>query len=217
MNILPPSDRNFTIVGPTRCGKSVLARQLLYRNPQVVVVNPKHDWKTRKGDYLATNLSELEKSLDKMADNDYRHVVYNVPTEHLQRNNSHELDKVAEMVYYRENTILYYDELYFVAGPSDFEIRSPWFFRSIIAGNGKGVGVWGCVQRPTWIPLAVLSETTMRATFNLRKRTDRSRMEELLGEEIPWGVLKANRHSFVIGDDMETSPPLKLQLPKGAL
>lgn len=202
------------IVGPTGCGKSVLARKLLAQQDQAIIVDPKHQWKPRKGDHLATNIKELKSALNKMRGEDGNHVVYRVPREHLLPQNAEFLDQVPALALERKNTLLFYDELVFVAGSSDFFRRAPNFYYAMTTGRGLGVGVWGLAQRPTWIPVIVFSESDYRATFYLRKRTDRARLEEFLGDEIPWGVLRAKKHSFVIGDDMKTSPPLRLSLQK---
>ena len=209
----PESNRNLVGVGPTRTGKTVVARALLADRKNVLLVDPKHEWKPRPqyGDRVAKNLRELGKQLNRSRD-DGRRVIYKPPKEHLLPGNSQYLDEVAYMALSRKNTLLFYDELVFVANGSDFTRRAPNFYFCLTTGNGLGVGVWGLCQRPTHIPLIVLTESTYRYTFYLRKQSDRDRMEELLGEDIPWEVLRRNRYSFVFGDDMDTSAPTRLNL-----
>lgn len=209
MYIVPKRNDRAIFIGPTGSGKTTLAHVLLNFYGDVLIVDPKHQWEARKEDLLAHNLHELETALDKAAD-EHRHVVYIVPEEHLLRRNASELDKVADMALQRGDTTLYYDELYFVASGNDFAERAPRYFAAVTTGRSKGVGVWASVQRPRWIPLIALTETDVRATFFLRNAGDRQSVENTMGNDIPWEVLRRNKHSFVMADDMETTIPLKL-------
>ncbi len=210
MNLPKPNER-LVIVGPTRCGKSYLARTLLRGAPNVLVVAPKgpKSWPLDAGDLRAVNLKQLAQRLDEARKTGAR-VVYYPPREHLLPENSADLDEVAAMALERRNTLLFYDELVYVANGNDFTKRAPHFYFALTTGGSQGVGVWGLCQRPSHIPAIVFTESEYRATFYLRKKSDRDRMEDALGDEVPWDILRRNRHSFVFGDDMETSHAMKL-------
>lgn len=207
----PKSNERCVFVGPTGSGKTVLARTMLRGRENVLIVDPKGQWETSPGDLVAKNLKDLEAKLN-FARKDGRRVVYKVPREHLLPYNAAYLDDVARMVLERKHTLLYYDELVFVASATDFARRAPNFYFAMTTGRSSGVGVWGSVQRPSHVPSIVFSETEYRATFYLRKESDRDRMEETMGDDIPWDVLRANRYAFVFADDLDITKPLTLKL-----
>lgn len=223
--MLVRADRNVIVTGPTRCGKTVFMRDLMNRDPAPdIIVDHKREWKPRprSGDYIAKTLPALARGLNRHRDD---RAIYQPPKEHLLRHNAAYLDEVAAFAMERKRTRLYYDDVVIVANGSDFATRAPNFFYALTLGNGMGVGVWMCAQRPAWIPQYALSETTYRGTFYLRKRGDRDTMDDLLGDNLDqpesvdaWGVLRRNRHTFVFGDDFETSTitRLKLAAPRAA-
>lgn len=225
-----PTDRVIN-VGPTGSGKSILAEFLLSYvtaefRANVVIVDPKHGWFYRKVDsrknptgyinkykqpiYVAEDLDELEEAMDEQRETSYQ-ILYRPPKEHLVRQNAKELDTVASLVFERGHTTLYYDELYMVANGSDFQVRAPNYFYCVTQGRSKKIGVWGSVQRPSWIPLIALTETEVRSTFYLRNWEDRKRMDKVLGDGIPWENLRIHKHSFVQANDMEVTGVNRLQ------
>jgi len=207
--MLPRSNERVVFVGPTRSGKTRLARTLLRGRPNVLIVDPKGQWQADPGDLIAKTLPQLAQRLNAARDTG-RRVVYRVPKEHLLPANAWYLDEVARMVLDRGKTLLYYDELVFVANGTDFTKRAPHFYFAMTTGASRGVGVWGSVQRPSHVPSIVFSETEYRATFYLRKASDRDRMEEVMGDDVPWDVLRRNRYAFVFADDLDTTRPLRL-------
>jgi hypothetical protein len=215
LNLQPKATNRVIAIGPTGCGKSFLMEWLLSHYPDVVKVDFKHDIRATEGDLIAKDLRSLEKRLSE-ADN--QHIIYRVPQEHLNPDNSSYLDAVAKMAKEyatkKRPLILYYDELVYVAGSANFFKRAPNYYYAVTTGRGQGLGVWGCVQRPSWVPLIALSESDIRFSFYLRKRSDRERAEELLGD-IDWEMLK-REHTFVAGNDLETSIPSILRFQKGA-
>lgn len=225
-----PTDRA-VFVGPTGSGKSVLAEMLLSYvtarlSANVVIVDPKHGWEFHRAKnetgyvnkykqplYVASDLDELEDALDEQRENGFQ-VLYQPPKEHLVRQNADKLDEVASIVFDRGHTTLYYDELYMVANGSDFQRRAPNYFYCVTQGRAKKIGVWGSVQRPSWIPLIALTETEVRSTFYLRNADDRKRMEKVLGDGVPWEKLQKFPHSFVQANDMEITGVNRLQFQK---
>ncbi|MGH7745880.1 MAG: hypothetical protein ACREQ5_14035, partial [Candidatus Dormibacteria bacterium] len=79
-----------------------------------------------------------------------------------------------------------------------------------------GVGVWASVQRPRWVPMISLTESDLRISFYLRSREDRSRMDSVMGDGVPWDSLQKTPHSFVAGTDSFLSPTTKISLQKAA-
>lgn len=215
------------MTGPTRCGKTVQMRWLMWmsqsftdsRQPVCdVIVDHKREWKPRKkyGDLVAKDLPQLARDMNRSKGN-ARRIIYQPPKEHLLRANASYLDEIAYLSLERRFTRLYYDDVIIVATGSDFTSRAPNFYYCLTLGNGQHVGVWMCAQRPAWIPQAVLTESTYRGTFFLRKRGDRETMEDLLGDNLDqpeevnaWNVLRRNRFTWVFGDDFEVSTPTRL-------
>ncbi len=198
------------IVGPTGSGKSVLAREILNDRPNVVIVDPKNDWKPDGDEREAKNLGQLKKAFnDSRKDN--KRIIYRVPREHLLPQNAGELDEVARMALQRKNTLLYYDELVFVASGSDFMQRAPNYYFAVTTGRSQNVGVFACVQRPRWVPLISLTESDIRIAFYLRSKEDRDRMNSVMGDGVPWETLREERFAFVAASDLELSQPTRLK------
>lgn len=212
----PGSSERVVFVGPTRSGKTKLARTLLRGRPNVVVVDPKHQWEPEHADRLVKTLPHLETALNHSRE-DGRRIVYRPAKEHLLPSNGNLLDEVARLALERKNTLLYYDELVFVANATDFWKRAPHFYFAMTTGGGLGVGLWGSVQRPSHVPMIVFTESEYRATFYLRNKSDRDRMQDTMGDDIPWSTLRRNKYAFCFADDMDTTAPLRLKfLPRAA-
>lgn len=213
-----PTDR-FVILGPTGSGKTVAMQDMLRRvddgDTLNVIVDPKHHLKPRKCDIIATTLRKLEAAMNTLRRRSEGDVIYHVPREHLLRKNAQELDHVAKLALDATWTRLVYDEVKYVASASDFEERAPNFYFSITTGRWSHVPVWMGAQRPSWIPLVVLSESDVRQTFYLRMRDDQRRAEELLGP-VDWEALKFHSHSFAMATDQSERGPMRLALGKAA-
>lgn len=88
-------------------------------------------------------------------------------------------DDVCRLVYERGNFHLFADELksvYHGAGLTEHH--------NLIMTNGrdKGVGMTSTTQRPKRIPIEAISEAEHVLAFKLKTKTDRDRMEEVIGE-----------------------------------
>ncbi|MGH7745999.1 MAG: ATP-binding protein, partial [Candidatus Dormibacteria bacterium] len=114
----PKSCDRVCIVGPTGSGKSVLARSLLANREHVLVVDPKHQWAPQHGDDVTvkSGLRALNHALNRARKNGET-VIYRPSREDLA--DPARLDEVAKMALARKNTLLYYDELVFVAQGSN--------------------------------------------------------------------------------------------------
>lgn len=210
---LPPPNSRVCFVGPTRSGKTFLARAWLKTYNNVAVLDPKgqfawHESGPRFG-RVATSYRQFERMMVK-SEADGFPVIYRPPSEYLLPQNAEYLDGFYQYCLERQNTLTYVDELYYVASGSDFTRRAPYYFRCVTAGASKGVGVWSAFQRPTWVPLIALTETEMRALFFLRFASDRERIEKNFGA-IPWDTLRREKHSFILSTDEWTSKVARLK------
>lgn len=214
---LPKTNNRVAIYGPTGCGKTVLCESLLRMYDNVVKMDFKHHLEVNKkaGDLEVNNVRELHKAMQKQDKEPERQIIYRVPREQLLKDNSAQLDTVPKLCMERGHTLLYYDDVVYVAGATDYQQRAPNFFFVLTVGRGKGVGAWCVSQRPAMIPVSVHTESDVRVTFYLRRDADRKRVEEAFGtDEIPWEDLRRNPYSFVMGTDLELSNLTKIAYNK---
>lgn len=213
---LPPPAARLAFVGPTGSGKSYLAREILRHYRNVIIVDPKHQWSWKRPrdewyELRAATLGQLYKQLQ-AADATGQPVLYRPPPEDLLPMNCRNLDHVADLALQRRNTILYYDELVYISGSSDWQVRAPKWYQAMTTGRTRGVGVWNAFQRPSWVPMVALTEAEERFIFYLRNKDDRRRMEEGTGEDlIPWGTLRQAPHTYVISTDSGTTGARRLK------
>lgn len=212
---LPASDNRVAIYGPTGCGKTVLCETLLPLYDNVVKLDFKHHLEAHKDDLVVDNLTKLRKAMEKQDNDPRRQIIYRVPRESLLKENCASLDAVPALAMERGHTLLYYDDVVYVAGATDYQQRAPNFFFALTVGRGKGVGVWAVSQRPALIPISVHTESDIRITFYLRRDADRKRVEEAFGsDQIPWETMKVNKYSFVMGNDLTMTSPQRINPKK---
>ena len=222
MNALPPLKRNSVVlvVGPRGSGKTVLATELARAQRHVTVFDTKLDfsWNDPHPYYglTAYNVEDVLKCWRGIeAQGDGAPVIYRPdvgsPSFHA------DVDRVAAIALQRKNCLLYYDELADICSVSNYERVAPSYKRAVMQGRSLGVGVWQVTQRPARIPLIAYTEADLRATFFLRSKSDRDRVEEYMGE-VPWRQLAITDHAFVYSDDKlaqsdEPLQPHRLILP----
>jgi hypothetical protein len=90
-------------------------------------------------------------------------------------------DDVCEWSYRHGGLTLLIDEVYdIIAGnPEARGLR-----RALKLGRQRDLRVICCTQRPSRIPLDILSESDHAMVFSLRMRDDRKRMAEIMGEGV---------------------------------
>lgn len=210
---LPPPNSRVAFIGPTGCGKTVLATRMLQNYPNVIVIDPKHQFTFDNPKFnhrIATKWPQFLKYLDKSR-TDGLPVIWRPPEDMMEQE---DLDRVYGLAFKRGNTLVYMDELYFLTNGSSFGTRTPWFRACVTAGRSKGIGVWSAFQRPAWIPLIALTETEVRCIFYLRDENDQKRIKEIAGP-LPWNDIRPKGHSkykFIISTDQWNSPPYRLKL-----
>jgi hypothetical protein len=215
---LPPPNSRVAFVGPTRSGKTYLARAWLRAYDHVAILDPKRQfsWRSRDPRFsrYARSWNEFRRMMER-SERDGWPVVYQPPPDALLPQNADQLDQFYWYCLRRGDTLTYTDELYFIANGSNFAVRAPWFFRAVTTGASQGVGVWSAFQRPSWIPLIAITETEVRALFYLRHRADRETIESCFGP-VEWEALRRERHAFALSTDDWTSGPIRLRATANA-
>lgn len=179
-----------------------------------IIVDPKRQWDAPMNieARVVTQQKHLRSALSASA-RDAKPIIYRPSkADVLSEGWSGLCDEAAALALERRNTTLYYDELAYVASGSDFRQTAPNYYYAITTGRSHGVGVWGSVQRPAWIPRIALTESDMRYTFFLRTENDRKTVEGLMGDDVPWEALRQKRYAWYAASDREASGPHTLRL-----
>jgi hypothetical protein len=95
-------------------------------------------------------------------------------------------------VYAAGNVTIYIDEVYGVCHRGQ---AGPWLTALYTRGRELGIGVWAATQRPSWIPLFVLSESEWLLTFRLQLEADQRRVAQMMGED---AYAELRGHSFLL-------------------
>lgn len=163
------TDERVAIVGRTGAGKTYLAERLVRGLSRLVVIDPKgtlaswglDDWST-------TVRRELRRGEPVRA-----RVVYPLDGD---------FEPVLAEIYEAGNITVYIDEVYGIVPPGSRP--GPYFTALYTRGRELGIGVWAATQRPTWVPLFVLSEADWLFVFKLQLDEDRRRLAEILGGDV---------------------------------
>lgn len=171
MAIIKADERVF-IAGKTGSGKTWLARRLLDPVERLIVIDPKgtfggkglkvpnaFDWfQFRRGQPGRFRI------LPPIVDNPL--VWY---------------EELFERLYGYGNLTLYIDEAYEVA---DGNRIGKWLKALYTRGRELGIGVWAATQRPTGIPLFLISESEWIILFRMNLQDDRRRIASIAGDEV---------------------------------
>ncbi len=179
--IVPKSSERGIVIGQTGAGKTFFMRYLLQGVKRLVVLDPKGtlsgenasggDWRLKNWDRRAPIALK-------------RQVPYRV---RVPAPLDDDWSPYLWKVYRAGNTMLYIDEMYGVVSPRR---PMPRALNAIYTrGRELGIGAWTASQRPSWIPLEVMSEAQWFVLFRVLLDEDRRRMASVMGhqvmEEIP--------------------------------
>lgn len=178
---IDPGERTL-LVGTTGSGKSTLARTLLAGIDQIVIViDPKGDFAFPYSQIITdpSDLSSVKRS------NGWN-IIYRPEPEFDTLDC---WDSVFEWIYYFRDCCVYIDELYGVM----VESRAPRMLKSCLTrGRGLHITTIAATQRPSSIPIGIMSESEQRFMFMLDWLDDKKRMVQLMpgdtqyrGREVP--------------------------------
>jgi hypothetical protein len=196
-----PNDR-CTYIGKTGCGKTTLAEVILSQFTNVIAVDSKHTL-----NWAGFRVIKNENGLNGIKPGE--NVIFRVP-DHW---GNEEFDKFFRWVLKRGNTTVYVDEMYAVASAH----TTPQSGLGAIATRGRelGVGLHASTQRPTRVPLFLISESEHQFLFTLRNPKDVKIAQEICEQKIPVNRLKKRGFYHVDYENNKTEGPLEIELIKG--
>lgn len=167
------ADERIFICGRTGSGKTFLAMHLLLPVSRLVVIDPK------------ASLAAWE--LEDWGEAARRRLRNGEPVRTRAVEPEEAMEALAE-AYEAGNVIVYIDEVYGLVPPGsrpDPVLTAIW-----TRGRERKVAGWASTQRPTWVPLFVMSEADHFFIFTLNLAEDRARVAGFVGE----GVMQPPRH-----------------------
>ena len=182
-NIEIPVDQNVFICGMTGCGKSVLAEVYLAGYENVIKVDTKQEYFSRKddGEEAWRGLTEgvdyvVCHSLQEVKDCESSKIIYVVPWD---EQNSENYNSLCEYCFIQGDWILWIDEMMSFFESAQTNIK---FCKAIYtAGRTRRVVIWGCTQKPSSLPTYCVGNSYHFFTFAMPNPADRKRMVDITG------------------------------------
>lgn len=192
MNINIRSNERVAIVGKTGSGKTYLAEKLAKPIKRLVVVDAKGKLKG-KFNTVDWDIQNPTKDKNFIALRNGENVRLRIPpliadTKELSKM----YDKFFYLLYTIGNLTIYIDEVYGVIPPR--ATVTTYLNALYTRGRELGISVWASTQRPSWIPLEMLSEADVFFVFKLQLPQDRKRMADVIGNEVLTPV--TDKHGF---------------------
>lgn len=178
MRINITENNHVCFFGRTRSGKTTLAKHLLSRVRQYVVLDPKHTY--------TDPYAEISDAFDAKTPRQ----IIRVPFD----NEMERWDDVIHRVWEAGNRVLYVDEATLITPARTI---LPSLGRAIRTGIERGVGVWTGSQRPKDIPSVVYTETEHFFVFQLIWKDDRDKVMSFTGDRMSKLLPKVRNHDCV--------------------
>jgi DNA helicase HerA-like ATPase len=178
------TDERGVITGATGTGKTTFVRALLLpavpRSHTVVIIDPKSDKAWR-------NIPSVTGMFGRVS-------IKPKTVQAFRFDNASDGDKddglgttgvfqrLLHTIWDMRNVLIISDEtaaLY----PNTYSL-TPMMGRIIREGRQRGIGVWWLTQRPSQIPMPIVTESEWAAAFTLRYRADRIKMAQTFGDEL---------------------------------
>jgi hypothetical protein len=165
------------LIGKTGCGKTTLARFLIEDDakPYSVTWNPKGSDGVMR--WRQTHVTSLKEMYDLEGDDEAERMIY-TPSPFMARNEDNQYE-LFYWIYERKNTRLYIDEateiIYSANKPRDYVTAV------INRGRERGISTLTATQRPSGVPMNILSESENYYVFKLLLPQDKQRVELITG------------------------------------
>lgn len=191
-------------MGKTGSGKTEYMKKVLpfvSSRQATIVLDPKGTFPTNG--YLINSASELN-GLGELGPG---HIIVWRPT--IDTDIVREVGQILRAAYWRGDTCILIDDVYGIQVNGTFpkELQPVYTL-----GREKLVTVIANVQRPTWIPLYMVTEADNHVCFRLRHEDDRKRMASMMG---PVVMQELNDYKFWYQSDdrgVEPIQPLRIRL-----
>jgi hypothetical protein len=163
-------------VASTGWGKTVFARKLLTGLANNIIVDPKHEFSwsdtgTSRYDYIFTDLPSLREWRGPNP------AIYRPDITDLQNG----CNDFFQFVWKLRTPRVYIDELLDLCPTGR---ASYWLQKCIKQGRSRGLSIWSGTQRPTGIPLELISESKHFFVGGLLMPQDRKRMAEIAHPDV---------------------------------
>ena len=197
-DFLPGYTDRAVFIGQTGSGKTTLVRHLLKWRRYTVVYDAKGniDWPE----------FTVYTSLDGLINAEEEKLIYKPDLADLD--NFDNIEAFFEWIYFRKNTLVYVDETYTVVKRS----VAPFYYKGILTrGRERNTQLWSATQRPSQIPLEIISESEHCYCFRLQLDRDRERIENTFGiDKDAIGYLP--KHQFYYANTDGSYGPFQLHL-----
>lgn len=155
------SDDRVLVVGKTGSGKTYASRLLLTKYPRVLYLDSLHR--------LEMEVSSKEQANEFMQADRFQVCV----------DDNDVFTDLVDAHFTDGDFVIYIDEVYGICPPQKAipEIINRIWTR----GRGNGIGAWAATQRPTWLPIFLLSEAEHYLIFRLQVEDDRKKLAKIVG------------------------------------
>lgn len=199
-------DERGVLIGKTNSGKTTLARFLIEddQKPFSVTWNPKGSDSILKWDHK--HVTSLRKLYD-AADKEERRLIY-TPDPYLAEDEENQRE-LFYWVYENRNRRFYIDEATAIVYGG---VRVPRGLLALInRGRERGISVLTATQRPSGVPMNVLSESEHYFVFEVLLPQDRQRIEAITGITVE-DQMSLGDHEFFYFNQSRGLLPTKLKL-----
>lgn len=191
--VIRPGERT-CIAGPSGSGKTILAKILLRRVRNAMIVDTKRveDWNAIGKRVSAKQVFEVKGG----------RFYYPVPESFIV--DKDEQDRFFRFMKAAGHRTVYIDEAYDVLPSHGIKILAT-------QGRATKASLMVAMQRPSHIPLFLVSEAQHFFIFYLRLEKDRKRIEDAIGARLPWSSLRRHKFSFIyVNENGKMLGPMKV-------
>lgn len=187
---IPHAGDRVTFMGNTGEGKTETAIALIRTQPNVVILNTKHD-----------PIFEERNCIDNVITKDNR--IFGIrggrfdfrPTDDWLENPEPK-EQFFKWALQAGNRVIYIDEFGDICPNAQ---RYPFFFQKAVKqGRWKDLGIWGSAQEPIRVPSFAFGQSQYRVLFYLGWQPHRKAAEQWFQQNIDWEQIPERSHKFYL-------------------
>ena len=184
------SDERVFLCGKTGSGKTFAARHICLPLRRLIVLDPKGRIDPEAGEEGWRLLPWDREARMLLRNGEPIRALVRAP---IGPGAEDEWDRAYREVLNAGNATIYIDEVY---GVIEGGKPSPYLVALWTRGRELGIGAIGASQRPSWIPMVLMSEAEHYFAFRLSLLDDRRRMAEMMGQEVLVPIPEGDPHGF---------------------